>query len=168
PSTPETPTGGGAPDTTSNPDLPPLTPRVATPVTPEIDDDPTIDEPEDDPPEEPRILRFVIGSTTYTVSGIPGTLDAPPFIENGRTMVPVRVVGEYMGAIVNWDSATRTVTIVKGGQFLSLPVDIPIPDGMGMPRIVADRTFVPIRYVSETLGAYVRWDEDAQAVYIYL
>jgi hypothetical protein len=38
---------------------------------------------------------------------------------------------------------------------------------MGMPMIVNDRTFVPLRYVSEILGADIHWDEANRAVYVY-
>lgn len=127
---------------------------------------------EDDlPPDDERVnvLRFEIGSRSYTINDMPvGMLDAAPFIEGDRTMVPLRVVGERLGTNVGWVEATRTVTIVGHGHNLQIPVDAPLPGGMGMPIIVADRTFVPLRYVSETLGAYVRWDANARAVYVYL
>jgi hypothetical protein len=83
-------------------------------------------------------------------------------------MVPIRFVAEAMGADVDWIGATRTVTIDRDDIHLRLAIDVPLPDGMGTPVIVSDRTFVPVRYVSEMLGATVRWDGDARAVYIYL
>ena len=115
-----------------------------------------------------RTLRFSIGSTVYTYNGMPRTIEAAPFIEEGRTMVPLRFIAEAMGAEVDWIGATRTVTINKGNINLHLVVDVPLPDGMGTPVIVGGRTFVPVRYVSEMLGANVRWDGAARAVYIYL
>ena len=75
-------------------------------------------------------------------------------------------MAEAMGANVIWNDATRTITIQQGVRTLSIVVDTPLPGGMGSPLIVSDRTFVPIRYVAETLGAAVRWDEAARAVYI--
>ncbi|MCL1878363.1 MAG: copper amine oxidase N-terminal domain-containing protein, partial [Defluviitaleaceae bacterium] len=127
--------------------------------------------PDDPPPPDQiiNVLRFEIDSRNFSINDVPvGTLDAAPFIEGDRTMVPLRVVGERMGATVGWIESTRTVTISGFGQSLQLPVDSPLPGGMGMPIIVADRTFVPLRYVSETLGAYVRWDAGARVVYVYL
>jgi len=122
------------------------------------------------PPPAPDVLRFVIGSTTYTFNGMPRTIEAAPFIEAevDRIMVPIRFIAEAMGANVNWIKETRTVTIDSGTASLRLTIDVPLPGGMGTPVIAGDRTFVPIRYVSETLGANVRWDENARAVYIYL
>jgi len=82
-------------------------------------------------------------------------------------MVPLRTVAEALGAQVNWIEATRTVTITGAdGQLLSLQLDAPLPDGMGTPMIVNERTFVPIAYIAQMLGANVRWDEAARAVYI--
>ena len=87
-----------------------------------------------------------------------------PFIKDDRTMVPIRFVAEAMGAEVEWIDETRTVIIEKDGTHLQLQIDVPLPDGMGTPVIVANRTFVPVRYVTEMLGANVRWDDLARAV----
>ena len=40
-------------------------------------------------------------------------IDVPPMILSGRTMVPARVIAESLGATVNWDNASRTVTITR-------------------------------------------------------
>lgn len=112
-------------------------------------------------------LRFVIGSTTFTNNGVSHTIEAAPFItEEARTMVPVRFVAEAMGANVEWDGATQTVNITLDGREVSVVVDRPLPGGMGTPTIVEDRTFVPVRFVAENLGAEVDWDGAAQAVII--
>jgi len=41
-----------------------------------------------------------------------------------------------------------------------------LPGGLGAPMIVDERTFVPLRYVAENLGASVRWDGDTSTAYI--
>ena len=94
--------------------------------------------------------------------------EAAPFIDPGynRAMVPLRLVAEALGAHVGWEAATRTVTVATAGQVISLILDEPLPGGMGMPMIVNGRTFVPITYIAQHLGADVRWDAAAQAVYI--
>jgi len=95
-------------------------------------------------------------------------LEAAPFIDNdNRAMVPLRLIAESLDASVRWENATRTVFIARGGVEVRLPVDVPLPDGMGTPTIVNDRTFVPLRYVSEVFGATVRWNELTNAVYVY-
>jgi len=57
------------------------------------------------------LVNMQIGNKTAYVNGVPVSLDVPPQIINGRTMVPIRFVSENLGAEVNWDSNTKTVTI---------------------------------------------------------
>ena len=113
-------------------------------------------------------MRLSIGLTTFTHWGIQQTLEASPFIDDDdRTMVPLRVIAEALDAEVRWSGSTRTVFITRGGVELRLPIGEPLPGGMGTPVIVNDRTFVPLRYVSEVLGARVRWDGATRSVYLY-
>ena len=58
-------------------------------------------------------IKITIGATTAIVNGEEKPLDAPAFIENSRTYLPVRFVAEALGATVAWDGATRTATITK-------------------------------------------------------
>lgn len=99
--------------------------------------------------------------------------DVPPVIENGRTVVPLRAIAEALGAAVNWEEKTRTVIIQKGGVTVKLTIgskvalknqekitlDIP-------PKIIGNRTMIPLRFVSEALGANVRWDPALRLVSI--
>lgn len=116
----------------------------------------------------PQTLRLVIGDATFIHNGLPAQSDAAPFIDPiyNRTMVPVRLIAEAFGAQVGWVEETRTVTIMRDGQFISLQIGEPLPDGMGVPVIVNDRTFVPIAHIGRMLGADVRWDEVNRVVYI--
>jgi len=57
------------------------------------------------------LINMQIGSKTAYVNGLPISLDVPPQIINGRTLVPIRFVSENLGADVGWDNDTRTVTI---------------------------------------------------------
>jgi len=77
------------------------------------------------------------------------------------------MISEALGAQVDWIESTRTVIVSLHGQTVStLQIDTPLPGGMGVPMIVNDRTFVPITYLATMLGASVRWDDIARAVYI--
>ena len=58
-------------------------------------------------------IAIKVGATTAKINGKTVTLDAPAFIENSRTYLPVRVVAEAMGATVAWDGATSTATLTK-------------------------------------------------------
>lgn len=117
-------------------------------------------------PTDPTI-RLVIGSTQYTHRGAIRTAEVAPFISEGRTMVPLAIVTEALGGQVSWNEVTRTVTITADGISFELVVGRSLPGGMGTPVIVDGRTFVPVSYVSDMLGATVRWDGDNSAVYIY-
>lgn len=105
-----------------------------------------------------------------------GTLlqpDVPPFIEQGRTQVPLRAVFQALGAEVEWDGATHTVTATRRGRQVVLTVGAPTArvDGQEVPldvpaRIVDNRTFVPLRFVAEALGASVGYDAAARTVLV--
>ncbi|HUA08495.1 MAG TPA: copper amine oxidase N-terminal domain-containing protein [Candidatus Acidoferrales bacterium] len=58
-----------------------------------------------------RVISLRIGSTSAVVDGRTQALDAPPFIEGSRTLVPLRFVAQALGASVNWNDGTSTVTI---------------------------------------------------------
>lgn len=66
-------------------------------------------------PEEVEALKIVLtlGSKTAVVDGVEHQLDVAPFAENGRTFVPIRFVAETLGCKVDYDNATKTVTIEK-------------------------------------------------------
>jgi Copper amine oxidase N-terminal domain/WXXGXW repeat (2 copies) len=61
-----------------------------------------------------RTVSLTIGSTQATVSGQPMTLDVAPFVIGSRTLVPLRFVAQSLGANVNWNDSTSTVTIDSG------------------------------------------------------
>jgi len=116
-----------------------------------------------------QILRFVIGSTTFIHNGETAESEVAPFIDENynRTMVPLRIIAEALGAEVRFNSTTRVVYITQNDTEISLGIDVPLPDDMGVAVIIDGHTFVPARYVSEVLGATVRWDRENQAVYVY-
>jgi hypothetical protein len=113
-------------------------------------------------------LSFSIDSLNYRKSGIEYTNDAAPYLSGeNRAMLPLRAIAEGLGAQVAWDEASRTVAITKAAQTIALIVDQPLPDGLGTPVILNSRTMVPIRYIAETLGANVIWDQASKTVNIY-
>ena len=115
-------------------------------------------------------IRFEIGNPYFTHNGVMRqSIDGiAPFIDPNydRAMLPLRTLAEAIGANVGWNHYTRTVTVYRAGMRVDLQIDTPLPGGMGMPMIVNDRTFVPVRYVSDTLGINVNWDRVNRAVYI--
>lgn len=96
-----------------------------------------------------------------------------PFIYDDRTMVPLRSIFTALGAKINWDDVTKTVTAIKDTTILSLTTGeniaykngVPIPLDIP-PLIFNSRTYIPLRAVSECLGCTVKWDETTYSVYI--
>lgn len=99
--------------------------------------------------------------------------DTPPVIKEGRILIPVRAVTEAMGADVDWDQDTNTVTITKdsttiifdlsdGTVFVNdVQAEIDVPA-----EVMNNRTMVPIRFIAENLGLGVDWDSDSESVEI--
>ncbi|MDR0381408.1 MAG: copper amine oxidase N-terminal domain-containing protein [Oscillospiraceae bacterium] len=100
--------------------------------------------------------------------------DVDPFIENGRTLVPVRAIAEALGCLVDWYPESNMAVISPGrraGATLAMAlgsdmayvgdelVALDVP-----PRLVGGRTFVPLRFLGESLGLEVEWDGNARFV----
>ncbi len=97
--------------------------------------------------------------------------DQLPIIDNGRTLVPLRTIFEKIGASVDWNGDTQTVTAVKDDVSISLTIDNTTATKNGeiitldVPaKIVNGRTLVPVRFVSDCFGVNVGWNEDLQKV----
>ena len=105
-------------------------------------------------------IVLTIDHRIYTKNGVPAEFDVAPYIEpiSSRTMVPIRFIAEAFGASVVWVDEIKTEYIYLDGRQLSIVVNQPLPNNMGTAVIVRDRLFVPLRYVSEQLGASVEWD----------
>ncbi|MCR4441354.1 MAG: copper amine oxidase N-terminal domain-containing protein [Peptococcaceae bacterium] len=106
-----------------------------------------------------KLVKIVLtlNNSTAVLNGNTKTLDSPATLVNNRTMVPLRFVAESLGVKVDWIGATRTVKMKLDGKELSLVIDQTIP-GLDVPaKIINSRTMVPLRYVSESFGASVKW-----------
>ncbi|WP_031514033.1 CotH kinase family protein [Desulfofalx alkaliphila] len=112
------------------------------------------------------VIELKIGEQEASINGKVFTLDAEPFItEEERTMVPVRFVSEALGAEVNWASKTRQVIIKDGDTEIIMPIDGDavtvngVEDSIDAPAEIVDGSaFVPLRFVSDKLGAAVDYD----------
>lgn len=103
------------------------------------------------------------------------TFEQPPYIENGTTMVPMRAIFEALGASVDYDTETKTITATKGNTVIKLFANSDTATVNGkevtLTSPVANKngtTMVPLRLVSEALGAEVSWDEETKVVTINL
>jgi hypothetical protein len=115
------------------------------------------------------------GAIRVIVNGEELAFDVPPVEVGGRLLVPLRGVFERLGATVLWEPSTQRITAATASRTIELVMgrreaavdgrlvllDIP-------PMVVGGRTMVPLRFVSEALGAYVQWQATARTVLITL
>lgn len=106
---------------------------------------------------------------SITLNGRPITFDVPPVRVNGRLLVPVRALGEALGAQVYWDEAAQTAVLIRGEAVIRLtlgqaraevsgrivPLDAP-------PELRGGRVLAPLRFVAEALDLNVHWDDGTQ------
>jgi hypothetical protein len=125
-------------------------------------------------PQTGKRICFTVGEHTYMNGEDVITLDTPAYIKSGRTYLPVRALGESLGAVVSWDEETRTVTLKRGTDLVEMAIgDYNIKTNGSYttmevaPEIVGGRTMLPARYVAEAFGALISWDEKSQEVVIF-
>lgn len=111
--------------------------------------------------------RVVVGGRVLS-------LDPPPRVVEGRVLVPLRALGEALGARVVWEPQDRTVTVQRGGREVRLLagrrlacleagcaraalLDVP-------PLLVEGRTWLPLRFAAEALGVAVTWEAATRTV----
>lgn len=121
-------------------------------------------------------IVMTIDSPTMQVNGEDVNIDedgTAPVIVDGRTMVPIRAVVEALGGEVSWDAAARTVTVTKDSDVISLTIDSNLAEVNSQsveldtpPIIVNERTLLPLRFVSENLGAEVVWNAENRQITI--
>lgn len=122
------------------------------------------------PPENKDADRIRI---TYNGIRIEG--DTEPVIENGRMLVPLRLVFEKTGAEVSWDDASKSASCTLDGITVIVTSDSTVASINGeeitldvSPRLVNNRVLVPLRFISEALGATVTWRESTKTAEILL
>jgi hypothetical protein len=138
------------------------------------------------------ISFFIISITTFfmsinifsqnisiTVNGISGvSSDVQPFIKEGRTLVPVRFISESLGAKVEWIASLGLIRIKKNNLTITLKENtkMAIINNLGISdtmkildipvHLYNGRAYVPVRFIAETLGATVEWDNNSRAITI--
>lgn len=129
-------------------------------------------------PVKKIIIILQIGNKVIYVNNQPQTIDAPPQIIEGRTLLPIRYVVEPLGAKIFWDSVEKRVTI----EFRSITIDLWIGKNIAsvngksvsidpnnpkvVPLIIQGRTMLPVRFVAENLGCKVDWDGATKTITI--
>jgi hypothetical protein len=124
------------------------------------------------------VIQLTIGKTIVIVNGEAQTIDAAPFIDkaSGRTLIPIRIIMESINGKIDYDAKTRKVTLTKDAIIIELWIGKPIAQINGVPTpidtqapklapmIVGGRTFLPLRFVAQNLGAKVDFDAKTQTI----
>ena len=124
------------------------------------------------------VIVLQIGNCRFTVNGSSATLDSSPVIKNGRTLVPIRAIIEALRGTVGWDGTARKATVTLGSATIDLwigwnaatvngmSISIDSTNANVVPEIINGRTMLPLRFVTENLGATVGWDAATQTITI--
>ncbi|MEA3313970.1 MAG: stalk domain-containing protein, partial [Caldisericota bacterium] len=136
------------------------------------------------PSAQETIITLQPDNSYMTVNSVskeidPGRGTKPVIIpEWSRTVVPIRAIVEALGGTISWESETRKVTINFETTTIELWIDNPRARVNGTmvyidsdnhnvkPIIVNDRTMLPLRFVAESLGCIVSWDNDTRTITI--
>ena len=119
------------------------------------------------PAEEMKtVVVMQVGSKTMFVNGKAYEKDAAPVIMNDRTLVPIRFVTESLGGTVAWNAETKEVTLVIDGKEIKMTIGKTIEKYGVAPVIIDSRTFVPVRFVADELGATTAWNAETKTVTI--
>jgi hypothetical protein len=120
-------------------------------------------------------VTLAIGKKTVLINGSPSEkgLDVAPFIKDATTFVPIRFIAEAFGAKVNWIQAVKGISI----EWMDKKIEMQIGSKKALingkevrmeqaPMIVNGTTFVPLRFVAESLSADVEWIEATREIKI--
>ena len=125
----------------------------------------------------PLHSSFTIGSANYTVDGMNYAMDVSPFIRDGRTYVPVRYIAKAVGVDdknIIWDGESATLYRNEGDMIISLQ-----PGSTALKKndiafemdvktlLVNDRLFLPARYIADSFGYDIEYDNITQTISIF-
>ena len=113
-----------------------------------------------------KTIILQIGSTAVLVDEQAIINDVAPVIRNDRTLVPIRVITEALGGQVAWNEAAKEVTLTVNGKEIKMTIGKVLEKYGVAPVIIGDRTFVPVRFVADELGAVTTWDDATKTVTI--
>lgn len=119
------------------------------------------------------VVELGINTKEYKINDANKKMDQAPFIEDSRTLVPIRFIAEAMGGKVEWDEANRIVVL----NFENKEIKIPVGQNKifingtekaidTSAKIKSGRTFVPIRFIAENLDMEVVYNDSMRKVFI--
>ncbi len=114
---------------------------------------------------------FASSAIKVEIDGALYYFNPPPIIRDNRTLVPMRALFEALGAVVDWEPATQTAVGSRGGVVVRIPIGSTAPTvnskekSIDVPaQIIEGRTYIPLRFVGESLGDTVVWDSQARCI----
>ena len=117
-------------------------------------------------------ISFKVGDSTLIVNSQELTVETPYVVGEGVTLVPVRVIAEAFGAKVDWDGTDKMVTLSTEDKIIRLWIgkDTASVDGkevtlLSAPQLTNSVTMVPLRFISESFGADVSYDDETRAIH---
>jgi len=122
-------------------------------------------------------ISMQINNPIMTVNGDNMEIDSgrntSPLIVENRTLVPIRAIIEALGGDVSWDEETQTVSLTMDKNVITLVIgsDKAIVNETEKsldvsPRVINERTMLPIRFIAESFGFSVDWNESEQRITI--
>jgi outer membrane protein assembly factor BamB len=126
-------------------------------------------------PGKQKLIQLSIAKSTIIIDNAEYVLDAPPLIQQGRTLVPIRKIAEEMEALVSWESIDQKVTLTRYDKTIELWIGRSRCKVNGMekdlpskvaPVILKQRTYLPLRFVAEELDGTVEWIANTQTIKI--
>ena len=114
--------------------------------------------------KEKTIVEMQIGRKSISVNGNLAQKDAAPVIQNSRTLVPIRFITESLGGAVAWNGESKEVTLLLDGKEIKMTIGKTLEKYGVAPVIMDSRTYVPVRFVADALGAQTSWNEAERTV----
>lgn len=116
--------------------------------------------------------QVTVMTANVMFDGKPIETDIPPIVLNERILVPIRSIGNHLGAQVDWNQQSKEATLKTSNQEVVLKLNSPIvivngkkkeiPYGVPAISVNDARIMVPLRFVSEVLGCTVDWEQETK------
>jgi uncharacterized protein YkwD len=120
-----------------------------------------------------HLAAFGLDGASYTLDNVTFPMKMKPYIENGTSYLWVRDLAAALGAVVDWDDANKAATYTKNGRTVTFYTTKGMyavngkDQATGSPaKLIAGNTMIPVRLLSEVLGAKVDYDDKTRMVYI--
>jgi hypothetical protein len=118
-----------------------------------------------------KTVKLILGQKTANINGKSVVMDQSAYIKNSRTMVPFRFLGEALGAVISWDSKTKSVVLKLGSKTVKVITGSKTAyiDGKKTnldtaAEIKGGRAFIPLRFVGEAFGAVVDYEGQTKTI----